>query len=269
MGDPIEHSRSPAIHTAALAAAGIEGTYLARRVAPGELGRIFEELRSGALDGINVTMPHKPEAARLCDELSDDARRSSSVNTVVRIGGGRLIGHSTDVTAIRRLWRNRLPTDHPVLVLGAGGAASAACIAAQGRTVYVSARRDGAIKALQRHLDRQIVAVPWGSAVAEAVVVNATPLGMHGEHLPAPLLTLAAGFLDLAYGEAATPSVAQARSAGLDVVDGLEVLVTQAADSFRLWTGQEATLEVMYRTARNYSRQSNSAPNEMIDGEGL
>ena len=235
----------------------------------GDLGGVFEELRAGTLDGINVTMPHKPQAARLCDELSEDARRSSSVNTVVRIEDGRLIGHSTDVTALRRLWRRRLPMDHPVLVLGAGGAASAACLGAQGRTIYVSARRVGAIEALQRDIDREIAGVPWGSAVSEAVVVNATPLGMHGEQLPSPILRLAAGLVDLAYGELATPAVDQARATGLPAVDGLEVLVTQAADSFRLWTGHEPNLEVMHRAAGNYSRQGDSAPNEMVDGEGL
>lgn len=226
-------------------------------------------MREGEIDGLNVTMPHKAEAARLCDELSDDARRSSSVNTVVRLDDGRLIGHSTDVTALRRLWRRGLPTDHPVLVLGAGGAASAACLAAQGRTIYVSARRREAANELRKGLDRPIVSVPWGAAVAEAVVVNATPLGMHGEELPPTPLRLAVGLVDLAYGDEITRAVDQARSAGVPVVDGLEVLVAQAADSFRLWTGHEPSLQAMQRGAQNYSRQADSAPNEMIDGEGL
>lgn len=269
MGDPIDHSLSPAIHTAALAEAGIDGTYVARPVAPGGLERVFDELRAGDLDGINVTMPHKPSAARLCDELSEDARRCSSVNTVVRLDNGQLIGHSTDVTALRRLWRRRLPTDHPVLILGAGGASSAACLAAQGRTIYISARRHEAVEGLQRGLARHVVAIPWQSGVAEAVVVNATPLGMHGERLPATVLRLAAGLVDLAYGDTVTPAVDQAESVGLPVIDGLEVLVTQAVDSFRLWTGREPSFEAMYRAARNCSRRADSAPNEMIDGEGL
>jgi shikimate dehydrogenase len=242
---------------------------VARRVPPGDLSRLFEQLREGDLDGINVTMPHKAEAARLCDELSDDARRSSSVNTVVRLDDGRLIGHSTDVTALRRLWRRRLPTDHPVLVLGAGGAASAACLAALGRTIYVSARRSEAVDELGQGLDRRIVAVPWRTAVAGAVLVNATPLGMHGEELPPALLALATGFVDLAYGDSTTPAVEQARSAEIALIDGIEVLVAQAADSFRLWTGHEPSLQAMQQAARNYSRQPDSAPNEKIDGEGL
>lgn len=269
MGDPIDHSRSPGIHTAAFAETGIEGTYVARQIASGQLDAVFEQLRAGALDGINVTMPHKPEAARLCDELSTEALRSSSVNTVVRLDDGRLIGHSTDVTALRRLWGRTLPTDHPVLVLGAGGAASAACLAARGRTIYASARRNGAVDALQNHLDRPVVSVPWESAVAEAVVVNATPLGMRGESLPSAVLRLAAGLVDLAYGDAATPAVDRARSVGLPVIDGLEVLVAQAVDSFRLWTGREPSFQALHEAARNYSRQADSAPNEINDGEGL
>lgn len=260
IGDPISHSRSPAIHTAALAALGIEGTYVARRVPSSGMEAVIEDLRAGRLDGVNVTMPLKGVAAAMVDETTDKARRSGSVNTIVRLPDGRLEGHSTDITALERLW----PSDsEPVLILGAGGAAAAACLAARGRTIYVSARRAGAVAALADRLGTDsIVEVPWGAAVVDAVVVNATPLGMAGEPLPDRVVPLGSALIDLAYGPATTPAVAEARRLGLPTIDGLEFLVAQAADSFRLWTGREAPIAVMTEAALNPSSRAAEAPNQ-------
>lgn len=261
IGDPISHSRSPAIHTAALAATGIEGTYIARRVPPEEVDRVVEDLRRGDLDGVNVTMPLKGEISRRMDELTEPARQAGSVNTVVRRDDGTLVGHSTDITALERLW----PRDfhHPILVLGAGGAAAASILAATGKSVYVSARRPEAVAEMAEEVDRpDIVAVPWGTAVVEAIVVNATPLGMTGEELPPRLLPLASALIDLAYGPHPTPAVEAGRGLGIPVVDGLEFLVAQAADSFTLWTGREAPVAAMTAAARNHSSTGAGAPNQ-------
>lgn len=249
LGNPISHSRSPDIQNAALAAAGLDGEYVARLVDGPEMERVITELRSGKLDGVNVTMPLKGVAAALVDELTDDARRAGSVNTIVRQPDGELVGHSTDVTAMRRLWPVTWPT--PALILGAGGAAAAACLAATGRTLYVSARRPGAVPALSNRLGVSLVEVPWGCAVAEAVVVNATPLGMKGDSLPPRVVPLASGLVDLAYGPEETPAVARAQEAGIPTVDGIEFLVAQAADSFRLWTGRDAPIDAMVAAVRN------------------
>ncbi len=262
IGDPIGHSRSPAIHTAAMQALGLEGSYVALRVRAPDLDDVLEQVRSGELDGINVTMPHKQSVAARVDDLSEDARRAGSVNTVVRGAGGRLHGHSTDVTALRRLWRQReVPADRPALVLGAGGAAAAACLAAPGPTLYLSARRDDAGRDLAARIDREVVVVPWHAAVADAVVANATALGMHGESLPERVLSLASGVVDLAYGAETTPAVAWAREHGLPAVDGLEILVAQAGDAIRLWTGQEPPWQDMAEAVRNTSSPGNGQPN--------
>lgn len=250
IGDPIDHSRSPAIHTAALAHLGMDGTYTTLRVAAADVGATIERVRSGEFDGLNVTMPHKPAVARLMDRLTPEAERSQSVNTVVRDPDGRLAGHTTDVSALRRLWRSEaLPQDRPVLILGAGGAAAAACLAVSGSSVYIGARRPEAATALVTDLGLDMRTLAWGVAVADAVVVNATSLGMRGEELPDRVIDLACAVVDLAYGPAETPAVASARRRGLPVVDGLAVLVAQAADSFRLWTGVEAPVDVMMEAA--------------------
>ena len=262
IGDPINHSRSPAIHTAALRALGIDGSYVGLRVASEDVEAILARVRNGEFDGINVTMPHKRAAAELVDDLSDDARRSASVNTIVRGAGGRLSGHSTDITALRRLWRQSgLPVDRPALVMGAGGAAAAACLAVPSPTVYLSARRPEAARDLVAAVDRPVVVVPWQAAVSDSVVINATTLGMKGEELAGRVMMLASGLIDLAYGSDVTPAVAAARQRGIPTVDGLDVLVGQAGDSFRLWTGREPPWEAMAEAARNPSRPGTGQPN--------
>ena len=263
IGDPIAHSKSPAIHTAALRALGIDGSYVGVRVAAKDIEAMLVRVRNGEFNGINVTMPHKRKAAELVDDLSDDARRSASVNTIVRGAGGRLSGHSTDITALRRLWRQRgIPVDRPALVLGAGGAAAAACLAAPSPTVFMSARRPEAARALVAAIDRPVVVVPWQAAVSDAVVINATALGMKGEELAGRVMMLASGLVDLAYGSDVTPAVAAARQRGLPAVDGLEILVAQAGDSFRLWTGREPPWEAMAQAARNPSSPGPGQPND-------
>lgn len=259
----MSHSRSPAIHTAALAAAGIDGTYEAIRVPDEEAFRtVVERLRRGDLDGCNVTMPHKALAASSVDHLTPSAGRAGSVNTIVRTRG-ELVGHTTDVTGLRRLWSERdFPTDRPVLVLGTGGAAAAACLAAQGSTVYVSGRRPEAVVELARRSGLPLVALPWGAAVVEAVVVNATPLGMHGESLPGRIVALSVALCDLTYGGGTTPAIRDASAAGKKVIDGLDVLVAQAADSFRLWTGRPPSVDAMTAASRKHSSGPSEAPNE-------
>lgn len=249
IGDPVSHSLSPRIHTAALAHLGLEGSYTARRVGAAELGAILAEVARGDLDGINVTMPHKQTVASLVDRLTDDARAAGSVNTVTRDTDGTLVGHSTDVSALRRTW----PTGdgHPTLVLGAGGAAAAACRAAPVGALYLAARRPEAVSELEHRLGRELIALRWGTAVVEATVVNATPLGMRGETLPPRVVALAGALIDLAYGSEPTPAVREAAACGIPVVDGIRFLTEQAADSFRLWTGREAPVEIMLKAARN------------------
>ncbi|CAN5894793.1 shikimate dehydrogenase [soil metagenome] len=269
VGDPVAHSLSPVIHTAALAALGIDGSYEARRVDEAGLAGVIAELRSGSLDGVNVTMPHKRAAASLVDFMSPEARRARSVNTIVATDG-ELVGHSTDVTGLRRLWNDRhLPFDAPALLLGAGGAAAAAGLATQGPVVYASARRPGMVEAMAAEIGRELIPLPWGTAVAEAVVVNATPVGMKGEALPPFVVDLAAAVVDLAYAAESTPTVRRGRSRGIPTVDGIDVLVAQATDSFRLWTGQVAPPNVMEAAARNLSSRPLQAPNDDPDGESL
>lgn len=246
LGDPVAHSRSPAIHRAALAACGITGSYEALTVDADGFSSVIADLRRGGFDGANVTMPHKGAAHRLCDDLAGEAERVGAVNTLA-VRGGRLTGWNTDVLGLRRLLTD-LP-DGPLLILGAGGAARAA-LAASDRPSRVAARAPQRAAAVADRAGRPVH--PWGTPWPGAVVINATPLGMHGEPLPSGVLDGAVALVDLAYGLEETPAVRQARGRGLPVVDGITVLVAQAADAFEIWTGVAAPLDVMGAAARQF-----------------
>ncbi|MGA7226632.1 MAG: shikimate dehydrogenase [Acidimicrobiia bacterium] len=251
LGDPIEHSLSPVIQTAALDHAGIAGSYVKVRAGEEELRVAVAGLLSGRWDGLNLTMPLKGLAFEISDALTKEASLSKSVNTLRR-REDRVEGHSTDVVATRTaLQQPGFGPSDPVLVLGAGGAARAVLAGKSGRTAYLTARDPARAEALRTSLQDEVSVVPWGTAVAGAIVINATPIGMHGEGMPARILSVAAGLIDLAYGAGDTPAVAQARLTGLPVVDGIEFLVLQAAASFEWWTGAPAPIEVMTSAARN------------------
>ena len=248
LGDPVDHSRSPAIQTAALEACKIEGSYTARRVDEAGMVTAVDEVRYGRLAGANVTMPHKVIAFELADRVTESALRSGAVNTLVR-RDGEVWGYNTDVEGIRAVWEaTPLPGDRPVLILGTGGAAAGAAVAVGERVIVVSGRREqGAMDILERTRTRGSI-VPWGTAVEGAVVVNATPIGMDAESLPEEVLAPASAFFDLTYGLVESPSVRYARHLGIPVADGKDLLVAQAAASFEIWTGIPAPVEVM-RTA--------------------
>lgn len=250
VGDPVGHSKSPAIHTAAFAACGIDATYEAIRVRAGQFGMVADELRSGKLNGVNVTMPLKDEAFRSIDRSSPDAARAESVNTVTP-ADGLLTGRNTDVAGVMRaVDKLEVDDEAPVLILGGGGAARSAAIAVEGRTITVSTRRPMAAASLLEVSATIGTVAPWGAAIDGAIVINATPLGMHGESLPDEVLLSSAGLVDMAYGSQPTAAVTTARHLGIPVADGLDMLVGQAAAAFTVFTGMAAPLDVMETAAR-------------------
>ena len=139
----------------------------------------------------------------------------------------------------------------PILVLGAGGAAAAVVTVIEGRSIFLSARRGHAARELAGRAGRTVTVLPFGEAVPGAIVVNATPIGMNGESLPASLVEGASGLVDLAYGPVDPPSTVRGRVLGLPVVDGVEFLALQAGESLTWWTGLAAPLDVMLAAAKN------------------
>ncbi len=251
LGDPIDHSLSPIIHRVALDAAGIDGTYEAIRADADRLRVAVDQIRHGTLTGINVTMPLKEAAFRAVDRVTEVALRTGAVNTVWA-GEGAVFGDNTDVAGITGAWRRGgLPDSGPVLVLGAGGAASAALVANAGRPIHLAARRPEQATSLLARTRVQGRVVEWGTPVAGAVVVNATPVGMGGEgRLPERVLEAASGLLDMVYHTEPTAAVRHAAACGLPTVDGITLLVHQAVDAFERWAGVRPPVEAMERAAR-------------------
>lgn len=248
-GSPAKHSLSPAMHRAALAAAGIDGDYVAREV---DLDGFFDgigELRSGRLDGANITMPYKRTALEVIDELSESAGRVGAVNTIA-VKAGSLVGDNTDVQGVRSSFEEAaLPEADPVVVLGAGGAAAAALVALGGRRQFIVARSSekARLTATRAGVEARILA--WGESVPAGVVVNATSIGMRGEALPEEITGAATGLLDMPYRDEPTPSVVLLRKRGVPVADGLDMLVGQAVASFEIWTQRTVVAEVFRRAA--------------------
>lgn len=249
IGNPVEHSRSPAIHNEALKWAGFQGSYVAIEGDRDGLKGVVNDLRSGDLDGLNVTMPLKTAAFEIADVMTDEAESSQSVNSL-RLRDGLVEGHSTDVVAFSRiLQREGLRNLTSLLVLGAGGSARAALAVADDRNVYLSSRDYDKAIALAETVDDPSV-VRWEVGVAGAIVINATPLGMGLEELPEFVLELAGALIDLPYGNQPTPAVMRARDLGIPIVDGIEFLVTQAVASFQWWTDVEVPSAVLIENAR-------------------
>jgi shikimate dehydrogenase len=252
IGHPVAHSRSPAMHTAAYRALGLDWEYTAVDVPLGGLRTFIAGLDAAGYAGVNVTIPHKQAVLDLCGELSDEARRAGSVNTVLVRDGG-LRGETTDGAGL--LWALGPLEPAEALVVGAGGAARAvvAALLAAGWRVAVSARRPGAAAELGAD------GASWPPARAAALVVNTTPIGQHEYPVPGTqysfppeLIEPEMVVVDLAYrGDGSpTPLIAAAGERGARAVDGLDVLVGQGIYAFELLTGVPAPVDVMRAAAR-------------------
>lgn len=259
IGWPVAHSLSPAIHNAAFADLGMRWTYVPLPVEPGRLPAALDGLVALSFAGANVTMPHKSEAADLCDTVSEDASRLGAVNTLVA-EGGELHGHNTDAPGFDRFLRRDAgfdPAGRSALVFGAGGAARAVSLALAigGLASLVVALRDPSKDAeLRRALEGlpttvRTIAAEGAPEVAVDLLVNATPLGAHAERLPIPPVGPGTLVVDLLYHPTVTPLLSEARAAGATAFGGLGLLLHQAALSFELWTGTPAPLEVMSAAA--------------------
>jgi shikimate dehydrogenase len=256
IGDPIRHSRSPAIHNAAFAALGLDWVFVAFEVPQGSGRDAVRAVHSLGLGGLSVTMPHKQDAAWACDELTPEATALGVVNTVVPSERGRLLGASTDGEGFLRAVRDEgvEPGAGAALVLGAGGAARAITLAlglAGARVTVAARRKDAAERAAGLVKDAEAVLLSSCDPGAFDLVVNATPLGMQGEEPPIDTNRLNPGqfVVDTVYHPMETPLLAAARARGVPCANGLGMLVHQAALAFAMWTGVDAPLDAMRAAA--------------------
>jgi shikimate dehydrogenase len=271
LGHPVAHSRSPAMQTAALADLGLAGewSYEAIDVAPEEFSERVRAMPAEGFVGANVTIPHKEAALALADEATDAAAEIGAANTL-SFAEGRIRAANTDAPGLIEALPLE-PGGASALVLGAGGSARAVAwaLARAGADVEVWNRTPSRADELVRDLANGLANGPAGDlpklspvsheqarAGSHDLIVNCTAVGMEGgdwDELPIDPERLHAGIVvvDLVYGGEETPLVAEARRRGATAVDGLEILVRQGAESLRIWTGRDASLDAMRTAARN------------------
>lgn len=247
IGDPISHSKSPAIHGFWLKALGIDAEYRATHVKPDELAAYFDARRADPeWRGCNVTIPHKQAALDLVEDRGGVRASIGAVNTVVRAEDGALIGTNTDAGGFYAPIAGLDLEGRHAVVIGAGGAARAILFALSklgiGR-VTVMNRNVLKAAALLSSFGLKGDALPLAAPLpAAALLVNASALGMSGQ----PPLTIDLSPLpedsvvyDIVYAPLETDLLAQARMRELDTVDGLDMLIGQAALAFELFFGAE------------------------------
>ena len=252
-GWPVAHSRSPAMHEAALAAAGLEGwRYQLLPLPPDLFAETVRALPAAGFRGVNVTIPHKQAALALAGTASDAAREIGAANTLTFERDGAINADNTDapglIAALGERWD---PAGRRVLVLGAGGAARAAVWAllrAGAADVAVWNRTAERARALTGELGGRAVEEPPPAEI----VVNCTSVGLADRDatfkaLPLQADSLGAGscVVDMVYRDGGTRLLEAARTRGADVIDGLEILVAQGAASFERWTGRTAPRQAM------------------------
>jgi len=265
IGDPVSHSRSPAMHNAALAALGIAAHYRAVQTTAAELPDRITALRQPTFLGANVTLPHKEAVIPLLDELEPTAARIGAVNTIVRQPDGRLIGANTDAPGLLAdlAAAGWTATRQEVVILGASGAARAAAFALvdAGVTSLWIVNRNlmravdlvAAVAANQPALQARALALS-DPVVAEVVanctlLINATALGWRDGEIPLPDPPVGPHCLvyDMVYRETALLRAAAAR--GARARDGRGMLVEQGALAFERWTGRSAPRAIMWQAA--------------------
>lgn len=273
-GSPVGHSRSPAMHNAALAELGLDWVYVPFEVPPDRLADAMRSIKALGILGVNLTVPLKEIAVPLVDEIDPAAAMIGSVNTVVN-DYGRLRGLSTDGAGL--LWdlsrRHVEPDDWQVFVWGAGGSAKAVAFALAGRgcRIVIANRTAERARSLARSLGDCARWVAWGSeeyagAMASSrLLVNTTTLGMspaHAQEMPiVPTGTLHSGQIvyDLIYVPAETLLIRAARAARCRAFNGLGMLVGQGALSLAEWSGlplSRIPVEAMQRAALDSLRDT-------------
>lgn len=261
IGHPIAHSRSPRLHGFWLSRLGLPGHYVPLDVTPDDLGLVLAALPRAGFRGVNVTIPHKEAALALATGATDRARRIGAANTLTFRSDGGFDADCTDGAGFIANLRQERPDWRadagPVAVFGAGGAARAvldALLIAGATEIRLANRTRPRAEALRSAFGPTIRVVDWSEAgtLADgtATLVNTTSLGMAGQPpFDIPLAGIAPGALatDIVYTPLDTPFLGAARAAGADTVDGLGMLLHQAAPGFAAWFGKMPVVDAETR----------------------
>jgi shikimate dehydrogenase len=270
IGYPLGHSLSPQLHAAALRSCGMEGEYSLFAIHPdnnGSLNDLLCRVRSGTIQGLNVTIPHKQRVIQYLDDLTPTAEAIGAVNTIY-LRNGRLVGDNTDapgfISDLKRFLDPRISNREyrkSVLVLGAGGSGRAVVYALldAGWDTSIAARRiEQAIQLASAFTNYHVSITTFNLSNIDvsniALIVNTTPLGMtpNIDQSPWPAgipFPKGAAIYDLVYNPSETKLVRDAREQGVPGTTGLGMLIEQAARAFEIWTGKRPDRQIMRLSA--------------------
>ena len=250
IGDPVKHSLSPIIMNKLFHEHGFNSIYFTCKVVRDRLGEGVAGLRALGIKGFNVTIPHKVDILRYLDSVSEDVLKIGAVNTVLNTGN-QLIGYNTDWIGVANTFKQfGFDKFDKCVLLGAGGAARAVLFALEKicseviifnrtftRSLSLASRyRDSRCKVIAKKWDKDVIRRELSDA---DLLINATPLGMDGVSTPISkeFITGKQVVFDLVYSPLNTPLLNNAREKDAFVIDGLWMLIHQAAAAFNIWTG--------------------------------
>jgi len=263
IGAPVAHSRSPALHGYWLRKYGIRGFYVPLEVAQVDLEEVLRAMPRMGFVGANVTIPHKETVLRLADLVSDRAALIGAANTLIFRPDGKIHADNTDGYGFLENLRQGVPgwraDAGPCTVLGAGGAARAvvaSLIEAGAEEIRLTNRTRSRAEALRAEFGTKVFVHEWvqaGNAIeGAATVVNTTSLGMMGKgefRVPLDGLSPDTVVTDLVYTPLDTAFLLRAREIGCQTVDGLGMLLHQAAPGFERWFGVKPEVDDALRQA--------------------
>lgn len=263
IGHPIAHSRSPLLHTHWLRRYGIKGHYIPMDVAPADLAHVLQTLPKMGFVGVNITIPHKEAILKIADIITDRAALIGAANTLIYRKDGRIHADNTDgagfIANLRQSAPHWDPTSGPAAVFGAGGAARAvvaALIEVGVPEVRLANRTRPRADAIRSDFGAKVVVSEWVQAAnmldGAMTVVNTTALGMTGKpafRVPLDGLSPDAVVNDLVYTPLMTQFLIDAAERGCTVVDGLGMLLHQAAPGFERWFGRRPEVDEATRAA--------------------
>jgi shikimate dehydrogenase len=271
IGDPVEHTMSPAMHNAAYRQMGLDYVYVPFRVKPENLGKAIDGMRAFNIRGLNVTIPHKVAVIPFLDKLDPLAEKIGAVNTIVN-DNGVLTGYNTDAAGFLRalLERGIEPRGKKALVLGAGGASRAVSLmladSGTERLIILNRAEEldwayelaGSISQLYNmdakagELNRESLESVM-ERIDISILVNATSVGMTPDAdktpVDADLLKPGMAVFDVVYNPLKTRLLGDAEAAGAETISGIEMLVWQGVLAFEKFTGQEAPPDLMRNEA--------------------
>lgn len=266
IGYPIEHSLSPIIHNAIFRKLKLNAVYLAFKTPPESLADAVKGLKSLGVCGFNVTIPHKVSIIPLLDQIDFLAEKIGAVNTVKNVDG-KLIGYNTDGEgALKALKENNVSiNDKKIVLVGAGGAARALAFTFANyiKELVILNRTEEKSSSLAKLISKNYSLKVRGLKLNEEnlalelkdadILVNATSVGMYPNTeetlIPKELIKPKMVVFDIIYKPLKTKLLRDAKLRGAKVVDGLAMLIHQAAKAFEVWTGLSPPIDVMFKAA--------------------